>query len=669
MTEYDRRPDFMRDLGDLLKASRNAIADYTPNAQITEPDGGVQFPDGIGVGGDGHGTNLLIGVTPPTPGTVDVVVGANENVVYADASWLPPDGYGSDQVIEYEVELAKVTDVEYQELYPETYGSASTAMTTKRQETLISVDRVSERTIRLEPLEPVTDYVVRIRAVNNIGFVSTVSAEAYFTTGKDDTIPVQVTGLVIGAGLRTITAFWNDNPDPDVRDGNGAYELQIALDAAFTSGLRTARSSGSIASIGDLSPATTYHVRVRAIDASGNAGEWSSAGTATTIKADTVDISDDAITAPLIAAGTIQADSAIIADGAITNAKIGDAQITSAKILNLAASKITTGTLSSTTITVGSNGIIRTGTSSNGVDITADGITLRQSGSIKAQLPNSGNAYFEGSIFASSITGSTVTGGILQTASSSGRVRLSGQSSSERARAVFYNSSGTEVGSIGNRSGTSAYSNMIIESSGNVVLNNVGGGSLQQLSCGRINTNSALWFTPDGSVRAMVNLSAVYNPMISSNYGNSSSSPSTNVSLVASGAATPEGRTMNGDFTSYVAHRAASYATGTSVRANKNDIEQLGDLESLQEVIKAAAYAYNYSAVGQNRDRKNRGIMVDEAAHELLFPTDGGEGPDTTGIELYAMVSTLWSAVRGLASLVPGAPTIPNYTPARKPTR
>lgn len=454
MTDYDVRPDFMRDIADLKRQSGAAILDYTPIAHAVEPDGNVQFPDGINVGGEGGGPNLLIGVTPPEPGALTVVVGANANVVYADVSWPVPDGFGSDQVVEYEVELALITEMPYTTIYESAYGDEANSRKTKQQETLISIDRVSDRTIRLEPLEPVTQYIVRVRSVNNVGFASSFAAEKTFTTGKDTTIPVQVTGLTVGAGLRSITAFWADNPDPDVRDGNGAYEMQVALDAAFTSGMRSAQSSGSIASVTDLSPNTTYHVRVRAIDASGNEGPWSASFTVTTAVAVSEDLANGAITetkigpdavttpkilagsittgklaafavdATKIAAGTIVADSAIIADGAITNAKIGDAQITSAKILDLTASKITTGTLSSTIITTGSGGVIRTGTSNDGVDITASGITLRQGGSIKAQLPNSGSAYFEGSIYASSITASTVTGGTVRTGTSGRYVRM-----------------------------------------------------------------------------------------------------------------------------------------------------------------------------------------------------------------------------------------------------
>jgi hypothetical protein len=110
--------------------------------------------------------------------------------------------------------------------------------------------------------------------------------------------------------------------------------------------------------------------------------------------------------------------SAKIADGAITTAKIANATIESAKINDLNASKVTSGSLSA--------GRIGAGT------ITTAKLNVSTLSSISTNF---------GSVNAGTISGVTITGGIIRTASSGSRIEMS----NSPERLIVYNGSDKRI--------------------------------------------------------------------------------------------------------------------------------------------------------------------------------------------------------------------------------
>jgi hypothetical protein len=175
----------------------------------------------------------------------------------------------------------------------------------------------------------------------------------------------------------------------------------------------------------------------------------------------TANIADASIVTAKIAnaaVGTAQiANAAIgtaqIADGTIINAKIGDATITNAKIVDatIQAAKIATVSVGSLiagllTADVTVSARIKTADSGARTEMNGSGFHVFDSGGIEvATMAISGGAPFI------SVTGGTITGGLIRTAASGARVEIS---SSGADTIYFYNSSGGSAG-IGYSGGTS----------------------------------------------------------------------------------------------------------------------------------------------------------------------------------------------------------------------
>ena len=345
--------------------------------------------------------SVVVAPPPPAPTGLTLSTGANENRVYIDVSWTAVSASGPDPVTEYEVEVVRV-------------GSGTE-----------QAIRTVAAPVRVEPVEPGVNYEVRVRAISRFGRSSTFLGPQTITAGTDATIPVAATGLSIGAGVRTITATWNDNADLDVQNGKGTYDLQIDTANTFnTPNLRGKRVGGTIASFTDLATSTTYYARVRAVDSSGNAGPWSAIVSATTQQVGNVDI----------AAGAV--DTLKIADGAITNAKIGNAEITTAKIFEMSASKLSAGTLSAAQITLGSGGVLRAGRAlapfhyllldENGIRFYRNGSSQFAGGSLSLEANvSTGALALTGDITASTLT-TTGTGTIGGALDVSGTLTLTG---------------------------------------------------------------------------------------------------------------------------------------------------------------------------------------------------------------------------------------------------
>jgi hypothetical protein len=173
---------------------------------------------------------------------------------------------------------------------------------------------------RLDNLRAGTTYYFSIASndgVNNSTFSSTISA----AIPVDATAPVAPTGLSAVAGLNNIIAYWNRNSETDVDLGRGTYQFQLATANTFipASILYDKSGSATVASFTGLTTGTTYYVRVRAIDSTGNLGAFSSAVSATPGKASAQDLlTSGTIVGDLIASNTI-VGSSILTDSLDAN--------------------------------------------------------------------------------------------------------------------------------------------------------------------------------------------------------------------------------------------------------------------------------------------------------------------------------------------------------------
>jgi len=178
-------------------------------------------------------------------------------------------------------------------------------------------------------------YYARVRAVDWVGNYSAWSPQptGYLTvtSAADSTPPAQVTGEA-AAGARTLIGVtWNDNTEADLSH----YEVQSSPNgsSSWTSRDYPRRTMflDEDFTEAQIAAGTARYYRIRAIDTSGNAGDWS-----TTVNASTNPIGSDTI-----AAGAIITDK--LAANCVTAAKIAANTIT--------ASEIATGTITATQIT------------------------------------------------------------------------------------------------------------------------------------------------------------------------------------------------------------------------------------------------------------------------------------------------------------------------------
>lgn len=331
--------------------------------------------------------------TPTAPTGLSLSTGANENRVYIDVSWTTVTPVEPDPVVAYEVELSRVV------------GG------------VVSAQRTVTAPVRFEPVEPNVQYSVRVRAITRLGRSSAFLGPSLITAGQDATIPATVTGLLLGAAIRSITLTWNEVADIDVVNGNGTYDVQIDTVNTFGSpNLRGKRVSGTVMSFTDLptQAPTLYYGRARAVDSSGNVGPWSSIASGTTQQAVGTDITPLSI------------DTALIAAAAITNAKIANLAVDSAKISDVSAGKITAGTITAATITLGSGGVFRAGRGlapyhyvlidENGIRFYLNGSAPYAGGTLSLEANvSTGNLAITGAITATTLatTGAGTIGGTL----------------------------------------------------------------------------------------------------------------------------------------------------------------------------------------------------------------------------------------------------------------
>lgn len=167
---------------------------------------------------------------------------------------------------------------------------------------------------RIHNLKANTIYYVGVAAQDFQGNMSAfANAGTYpITTPKDTTAPAAPTGVTVGAGVTTMTVYWNENSETDVKGGVGYYEVQLDTANTFnTANLITKQVSATITSFSNLTSNTTYYTRVRAVDASANTGSYSSIVSGTPRYVANADIQAGTINGDRITAATINGDRII----------------------------------------------------------------------------------------------------------------------------------------------------------------------------------------------------------------------------------------------------------------------------------------------------------------------------------------------------------------------
>jgi hypothetical protein len=127
---------------------------------------------------------------------------------------------------------------------------------------------------------PYADYSFKIASYDQVGNYSAYSSVLSLSGGIPGA-PAQVTGVASTASLDRFRITWNANTEADVVNG-GVYNVDIATNSGFTTGLQSYTTANTFIEIAGLLPNTQYFYRVRAVDVGGTAGTYSSTGNRTT---------------------------------------------------------------------------------------------------------------------------------------------------------------------------------------------------------------------------------------------------------------------------------------------------------------------------------------------------------------------------------------------------
>lgn len=355
------------------------------------------------------GNQTYVWGTVSAPTNLVLTWGSFFDVIFVDASWSPP---ADNSAVAYQVDFAKKVGTSYQ---------------------IARTQRVISTTVRIEPVQPDTTYAVRVSALNRINRESAPTPWVEVTTGHDASVPPIVTGVVAEAGFRSAVVKWSEADQPvDVAGGAGLFEAQISISSTFSSVLDARRISGTIIGFDNLTTSTTYYFRVSAIDSSSNQGPWSAIVNATTARAGTVDISDNAITAEKIVAGSISSDKIVTAGLDAAVIKFGTMSGDRITANTLDVQTIKTSTLTARDITLGAAGQLKAGNPpTTGLLINDQGLSLYSGGTRSVFLDAiTGAGSFTGTISGSTITspnisGGTITGALLRTDVTGRRIEIS----------------------------------------------------------------------------------------------------------------------------------------------------------------------------------------------------------------------------------------------------
>lgn len=147
-------------------------------------------------------------------------------------------------------------------------------------------------------------------------------------------VPPPPSGLAAHAGFKTVTLIWDD--PHEAYSNHGLTEILRANVDDSGQATVVGRSETFMWADTTVEHGLTYYYWIRFVSATDVQGPINGVNGAKAVpaKIKTVDITENAITTPLLAAGAITADKAVIANAAIFEAMIADAQIGTAKIRN-----------------------------------------------------------------------------------------------------------------------------------------------------------------------------------------------------------------------------------------------------------------------------------------------------------------------------------------------
>jgi hypothetical protein len=322
----------VKSIDDLIQELARRV--YRVEQRVTNP---VNFPSGgtnefeeIWLGPEGD--RRPVGVFVQAPTGLILTPGAFYDLIFVDVDW---DVVDDQHTVAYEVQYAEkdpITSNYLQPSYVQTVGTG----------------------VRVSGLKPETTYGFRVIGINRIGMTSIAPAYTDVTTIKDATIPEAVTGLRLSAGLTSIMALWDESPEPDVRWGAGQYEVQLSANDDFPDNepgieyTRIVYTTSTLASFSDLMYGAELFVRVRAIDASGNAGPWSAVVSAITLGEPPRDFVQNPLTHDEIGQAIIDVEN--LRSNSITQTKIAPDSIATP---HLQANSVTTLAIAAETIITG----------------------------------------------------------------------------------------------------------------------------------------------------------------------------------------------------------------------------------------------------------------------------------------------------------------------------
>jgi hypothetical protein len=247
-TQYDliRRIENLEDRFRKAGLNRNGNGVIIPGLQILG-DGTLFAQGGIAVG-SGR-TKIAEPFQLPVPTGLELSWGSSFDTIFIDVAWSPPAGYGADQVVSYLVQAFKTSDP-LDVPIETTPGGPPT---------------------RLQPVEPNTEYLVRVSGISRTGQTST-TVEETITTGGDETAPAAASfpASPVAEGILALSVRWNANTEPDVANGKGTYRVIVSTHSDLTSPVFYEKQSGTNQWVGNLEAGTDYYVGVVAIDSSGN---------------------------------------------------------------------------------------------------------------------------------------------------------------------------------------------------------------------------------------------------------------------------------------------------------------------------------------------------------------------------------------------------------------
>lgn len=196
----------------------------------------------------------------------------------------------------------------------------------------LSADSVYQSIITIEPrflatnLQVGDTYNIRVRSINGIGIRSDWATSTYTILG-DTTGPATPTGLTIVGSYNEAVAKWTACADKDYKE----TILYASLTNDFATATEQVRVSGTTVTYYNLPLNTTYYAWLKHVDFSGNLSTVSAAVTFTTTTGITTSqLADGSVTEVKIGSSAVTAGK--IGTNAVTSAKINSSAVTEAKI-------------------------------------------------------------------------------------------------------------------------------------------------------------------------------------------------------------------------------------------------------------------------------------------------------------------------------------------------